>query len=118
MTAGAQLCDGSASEGRAPLHVPAGAHWRFDHKNDLLEVSFPARRASLRPGPRPASRRFRRKQMDLLDRPTSVGDITITPLDAPLGARVHCGPMDKLSPAERDVIHQAWLDNLILVFPG
>lgn len=56
--------------------------------------------------------------MDLISSATSIGDITIKPLDAPLGAQVFCGPVDKLSADEREVIHQAWLDHLILVFPG
>ena len=56
--------------------------------------------------------------MDMIDSPVSVGDITIRPLDAPLGAEVRCGPLDKLSPDERAIVHQAWLDHLILVFPG
>lgn len=56
--------------------------------------------------------------MDGNYRPHSVGDITITALDAPLGAQVRCGPLDKLSVAEKEIVRRAWLDHLILLFPG
>src|SRR6187549_774604 len=56
--------------------------------------------------------------MDLLDRAATDREITITPLDAPLGASVRCGPLDKLDVEQRAIIHQAWLDHLILLFPG
>lgn len=44
--------------------------------------------------------------------------VTITPFDAPLGAAVHCGDLAKVDTEGRAAIRQAFLDHLILVFPG
>ncbi len=45
--------------------------------------------------------------------------VTVTPIDAPLGARVTGVDLGTcLTDAEYDAIHRAWLEFLVLVFPG
>jgi len=50
---------------------------------------------------------------------TDSGPLCVTPLDAPLGAAVTGVDLSKpLAPATRQAIHRAWLDHIVLVFPG
>jgi len=59
--------------------------------------------------------------MAVLDRAAPQGsdsEITVTPLRAALGASIRCGNLAKVGAAGREQIRQAFLDHLVLVFPG
>ena len=49
---------------------------------------------------------------------TESAAIKITQIDAALGAVVECGDVRNLDQAARAALHQAWLDNIVLVIRG
>jgi taurine dioxygenase len=58
------------------------------------------------------------EQTTIQQRPRPEESIVVTPCDAPLGAEIRCGDLAKVSEAGRQQIRQAFLDHLVLVFPG
>lgn len=47
-----------------------------------------------------------------------ISAVDVEPLDGPLGAIVHCGNLSEVGEVGRRAIHNAFLDHLILIFPG